>query len=85
MDVRARPIEKDAILGPILQYEFAKVLALLGHRNQAIDILANLFLVPSSLTSNLIKLDPIWDGLRSEVKYEELIRFQDEVRRNITM
>ncbi|MDH3649144.1 MAG: hypothetical protein OEQ53_05635, partial [Saprospiraceae bacterium] len=77
----ARSIQKDAILGPILQLEYAKVLTLLGDADKGLNILTDLFSIPSSLTANLLTVDPVWDGIRNNPRFTELLTLQKEIGR----
>ena len=53
----------------------AQIYALLGNADQAIPILKRLVQVPSStaITPALLRLDPIWDQIRNDPRFQELV------------
>ncbi len=74
-----RSIEKDALLGPELQYEKARTLKILGKDDEAIEILRNLMGIPCYMTSEVLNVSPMWDDVRSKSEFEDLLAFQREV------
>ena len=74
-----RSIEKDAIQGPELQYEKARVLGILQKDDEAIAILRDLMGIQCRLTSETLKVSPFWDNLRSKSEFKDLLAFQREV------
>ena len=51
----------------------AEVYATLGDKDRAIEILDGLLNRPSSVTAQLLKVNPIWDPLRSDPRFQDLI------------
>ncbi len=74
----ARSIAKDALLGPIIELEHAKVQALLGDNDKCVDILTELMVIPCELTASLLKVDPIWDAVREDQAFVDLLAFYSE-------
>jgi serine/threonine protein kinase/Flp pilus assembly protein TadD len=75
------PIEKDAIWGPQQLEVLARVAARLDEPDRAIAALRKLLAVPYSgqtldvpLTPALLRLDPMFDPLRSDPRFQELCR-----------
>jgi hypothetical protein len=51
----------------------AEVYAILGNADSAIDILDGLLTRPSSVTVEILKLNPVWDHIRSNPRFAELL------------
>jgi TolB-like protein/class 3 adenylate cyclase/Tfp pilus assembly protein PilF len=74
-------IEKDALMGPASIEIFARVTAQAGESDRAIAALEKLLSIPYSgplpenlpLTPALLKLDPMFDALRGNSRFEKLI------------
>jgi serine/threonine protein kinase/Tfp pilus assembly protein PilF len=74
------PLEKDVIDGPAPIEIFARVAAQLGEHNQAIAALQKLLSIPSEgalasrvpLTPALLQLDPMFDPLRNDSRFQKL-------------
>lgn len=69
-----RPESLDALDGPAATETLAAVYAIVGEHDKAIELLEGLLVRPSGLTITLVKLSPIWDPLRDNPRFKDLIQ-----------
>jgi predicted Zn-dependent protease len=82
----ANPIEKDAIVGPAPIEVLARVAARMGEPDRAITTLQKLLSIPYSaplaanvpLTPALLRVDPMFDPLRSDPRFQKLCEEKPE-------
>jgi TolB-like protein/Tfp pilus assembly protein PilF len=70
------PVSRDAYSGPAYLGFLAQLYVRLGENDQALDTLRQLLAVPSSgvaISPALLKLDPVWDPLRKDPRFQKLI------------
>jgi tetratricopeptide (TPR) repeat protein len=68
-----QPESKDAFGGPEITAGVAEVHAILGDNARAIEILDGLLRRPSGVTVQGLKVNPIWDPLRTDARFRALI------------
>ena len=74
------PSAKDRVDGPLFEENLAFIGTIIGENNRAISILSELLRTPSSswsynpgpITRVLLRLDPLWDPLRSNPAFQKL-------------
>jgi TolB-like protein len=71
------PTSKDPFGGPEEEERMARIYALLGDTDHAIPILKRLLQIPYGgamfLTPATLRLDPVWDQIRSDPRFQELV------------
>jgi TolB-like protein/Tfp pilus assembly protein PilF len=67
------PERKDAFSGPEIASGVAEVYAILGDDDRAIETLDGLLSRPSGVTAQGLIVNPIWDPLRSDPRFQSLI------------
>ncbi len=70
---RAQLLMPDALDGPNWIINEARVQLLVGNRKEALDALDLALRIPSGLTSHWLRLDPAWEPLRGDARFEQLI------------
>jgi tetratricopeptide (TPR) repeat protein len=71
--VELLPISRDAYDGPILATNLAAIYAQVGERDLALEQLATLVEVPNGPTPGTLRVEPEWDPLRGDPRFEALV------------
>lgn len=71
--VELLPESKDAFDGPMMILALAQVYAMLGQADSALPLLQHLLLTPRGVTVPMLQLDPVWDALRGDPRFQRLI------------
>jgi TolB-like protein/Tfp pilus assembly protein PilF len=74
-----RPESQDVLFAGAYQEVRARIAARIGETDRAIEILRHLLTVPYGpppITPALLRLDPIWDPLRSDPRFQQLCQDQ---------
>jgi TolB-like protein/Tfp pilus assembly protein PilF len=71
--VELLPSTKDALNGTEILYFYAVICARTGERDQAIQQLQTLARLPAGVSYGEIRLDPFWDPLRGDPRFEKIV------------
>jgi serine/threonine-protein kinase len=71
--VELLPESQDAFDGPQATAALAEIYAWVGEGDEAVRLLDHLLTVPSGLTVQTLKIDPVWDPLRNDPRFQALI------------
>ena len=67
------PVSKDARDGPYFQHQLARIYMLVGEPEKALDQLEPLLKIPSNLSPGWLKIDPNFDSLRKNPRFQKLV------------
>src|SRR3989441_286374 len=71
--VELGPVSKDAFFGAARVVNLAHVYALVGEHQAAIEQLKLLLSIPSEISIPLLRVDPNWDSLRGDPRFQRLL------------
>ena len=71
--VELLPVEKDSINGAHMIHYLAMIAAWVGEKDLAFEQLAFSARTPAGVTYGELKLDPFWDPLRGDPRFEEIV------------
>jgi eukaryotic-like serine/threonine-protein kinase len=67
------PVSRDAEFGPYYQHQLARIYVLVGEPEKALDQLEPLLKIPYLLSPGWLKIDPNFDPLRKNPRFQKLI------------
>ena len=67
------PESEDAYDGPQISAALAEIYAWTGENDEALRLLDHLLATPNGVTVPLLQLDPVWDPLRQDPRFQALI------------
>ena len=67
------PESQDALDGPKMTLALAQIYAWTGENNAALELLERSLITPAGVTVSSLKLNPIWDPLRSDARFQALV------------
>jgi len=73
------PISRDAFAGPEFVVQLAEIYVRVGENDQAIALLQQVLAIPAGLAISpaLLRLDPVWDPLRNDPRFQKLANDTD--------
>jgi serine/threonine-protein kinase len=71
--MKISPVEKDVLLGTTVLIEMAKIRVHAGEVEVALDQIEHLLSVPAELSPALLRMDPVWNPLRGNRRFEKLV------------
>jgi tetratricopeptide (TPR) repeat protein len=71
--VELLPESQDAFDGPNATLLLAQIYAWTGDKDQALQLLDQSLSTPNGITVPILKLDPVWDSLRTDPRFQALI------------
>jgi tetratricopeptide (TPR) repeat protein len=70
---RMIPLSKDAVVGAQLFRYLAEIYLMCGEYEAAIDQIETLLSVPGDVSIGILRVDPIWDPIRSNPRFRRLV------------
>ena len=67
------PISRDKVRGAYIQHQLARIFLLSGEQEKAVDALAPLLKIPYYLSPGWLRVDPTFDPLRGNPRFQQLI------------
>src|SRR3984893_917835 len=67
------PESKDAFDGPAMTIALAQIYTWTGEIDQALQLIEHSLTIPAGITVPLLKIDPVWDPLRKDPRFQALI------------
>jgi serine/threonine-protein kinase len=67
------PESKDAFDGPAISIGLAQIYTWTGETEQALQIIEHSLGIPAGITVPLLKIDPVWDPLRKDPRFQALL------------
>ena len=71
--VELLPESKDAFDGPALTLSLAQIYMFTGETDQALKLIEHSLNTPAGITAANLKIDPVWDPLRKDPRFQALI------------
>jgi TolB-like protein/Flp pilus assembly protein TadD len=75
------PVEKDAMGGPSVLAGLAQIQARAGGAGEAVKTLRRLLSIPAGVSTSIqrLKIDPVWDPIRNDSGFQQLLTGQEHV------
>jgi tetratricopeptide (TPR) repeat protein len=67
------PVARDNAIGPYLQHQLVRIYTLVNEPERALDRLEPLLKIPYYLSSGWLKIDPSFDPLRKNPRFQKLV------------
>jgi tetratricopeptide (TPR) repeat protein len=75
------PPEKDAVAGAAILAGLAEIEAQTGHAEEAIKTLQHCLSIPAGISVSIarLKIDPVWDPIRKNPQFQQLLTIKERV------
>ena len=67
-------LQKDAYAGVEVQNELGRIYAMLGRREEALNVLREVLSRPLGQSPNELRIDPLWSRLKDDPRFEEILK-----------
>jgi serine/threonine protein kinase len=74
------PVSKDALEGGFIAAKVAEMYVMCERYDASIDLLDELLSIPSPISVNLLRIDPIWDQIRDHPRFQKLLETYGEAK-----
>jgi serine/threonine-protein kinase len=71
------PVSEDAVDGPFQVIELAKIYSRVGEHEEALRLIDELLSIPCDLSVGMLRLDPVWDPVRDDPRFQALLEKYD--------
>jgi len=71
--VEVRPVSRDAVDGPLMATNLARIYTMLGRADAAMDQLQVILSTPGPLSPGWLRADPFWAPLRGNPRFDRLV------------
>jgi tetratricopeptide (TPR) repeat protein len=79
------PESRDALDGPQMTLALAQIYAWTGENDAALELLERSLITPAGVTVSSLKLNPIWDPLRSDARFQALVDIPQKLGVELSM
>jgi serine/threonine-protein kinase len=76
------PESKDALDGPAITLALARIYAMIGDSDSTLPLLAHSISSPGGITVPVLRLDPTWDRLRRDLRFQKLLTSPSALPKN---
>jgi serine/threonine protein kinase/cytochrome c-type biogenesis protein CcmH/NrfG len=76
------PESKDALDGPIMTLALAQIYATIGDSDSTFPLLQHSISTPGGITIPVLRLDPVWDPVRGDLRFQKLLTSHNGLTKN---
>jgi len=83
--IELMPLQRDAFKGYHHEWDLARIYTMTGEYDSAISKLEYLLSIPGYLTPAWLRIDPVWDPLRNQVRFRKLVEGGSGARGGVSL